>query len=87
MNNQKVESMFPKRTWALIAAIGIIGLVFLVGNHTSYALSVVPYLILLLCPLMHLFMHKNHGRHDDGRHHDHNKKEQKPLGTNYHEQF
>jgi hypothetical protein len=28
-----------------------------------------PYLIFLLCPLMHLFMHRSHGRHggDSGK--------------------
>jgi hypothetical protein len=27
---------------------------------------VLPYLILLACPLMHLFMHRGHGGHQHG---------------------
>lgn len=33
-------------------------------EHESHILSAFPYLLLLLCPLMHLFMHGGHG-HDD----------------------
>jgi len=50
----------------MILVIGIIGLVFLFNNHTSHVLIALPYLILLACPLMHLFMHKGHGGHEHG---------------------
>ena len=45
-----------------IAAIGIIGAVsyFLFMEHQEHLLELLPYLIFLLCPLMHLFMHKGH---------------------------
>ena len=36
---------------------------FLVTEHTAHVLGVLPYLFLLLCPLMHLFMHGSHGGH------------------------
>jgi Cu+-exporting ATPase len=35
---------------------------FLWTEHHAHVLSVLPYLILLLCPLFHLFMHKGHGK-------------------------
>ena len=42
----------------------------LLGEHKVHILGALPYLLLLLCPLMHLFMHGGgHG------HHDHDKKE------------
>lgn len=39
--------------------LAVIGLFYLVREHY---LQILPYLILLLCPLMHLFGH-NHGAH------------------------
>ena len=48
-----------------IVLIGIAALVaFLVLNgHGNHLLSLAPLLILLACPLMHLFMHHGHGGH------------------------
>jgi ABC-type Fe3+ transport system permease subunit len=36
---------------------------FLVMRHWQHVLAFFPYLILLACPLMHLFMHGGHGGH------------------------
>jgi len=50
--------------------------------HLSGTLRWLPLAILLLCPLMHSFMHKGHGRHEredkaddphDGHHDSHRK--------------
>mgnify|MGYP000002200526 FL=1 len=35
--------------------------IFLIYEHTTHVLGALPYLLLLACPLMHLFMH--HGHH------------------------
>lgn len=56
---------FSRKTWLVILIIGLVGLVFLLRNHTSHVFSVLPYLVLLLCPLMHLFMHKGHGHNSE----------------------
>lgn len=47
---------------------------FLWTEHKAHVLGVLPYLILLLCPLMHFFMHRGHGGHNDhnGEHGNHN---------------
>ena len=38
---------------------------FLLTEHWAHALGVLPYLLILACPLMHLFMHHgHHGGHD-----------------------
>ncbi len=40
---------------------------FLFSEHRAHALGLLPYLLLLACPLMHLFMHRGHGgghKHD-----------------------
>jgi len=39
---------------------------FLLSEHRAHFLGALPYLLLLACPLMHLFMHHGHGGH--GRH-------------------
>lgn len=37
-------------------------------EHRAHLLGILPYLVLLACPLMHLFMHHGHGGH--GHNHD-----------------
>lgn len=49
----------------VIAMLAVIALFYLLREHYAHALGLLPYLILLLCPLMHLFGH-HHGGH---RHH------------------
>lgn len=53
-----------------LAALGLIGAAsyFLLVEHQQHVWQFLPYLILLACPLMHLFMHGGHGGH--GHHHD-----------------
>ena len=46
------------------------GGVLLFTEHRAHLLGILPYLILLACPLMHMFMH--HG-HDEGGQHDHHR--------------
>ncbi|WP_423246405.1 DUF2933 domain-containing protein [Methylococcus sp. ANG] len=44
---------------ALWGFLGI-ALFFLWTEHRAHLLGVLPYLLLLACPLMHLFMHGGH---------------------------
>jgi hypothetical protein len=37
---------------------------FLVGEHRAHFFGVLPYLLLLACPLLHWFMHRGH-RHSE----------------------
>jgi hypothetical protein len=60
--NDPTKTTFSKNTWVAIFIIGLIGLVLLLRNHTSHLLVALPYLVLLACPLMHIFMHKGHGK-------------------------
>lgn len=47
------------------AAMGLIGAVsyFLLVEHRQHLFEFLPFLILLACPLMHVFMHRGHGHH------------------------
>lgn len=47
---------------ALLIALSVSGF-FLFTGHRAHLLGALPYLFLLACPLMHVFMHHGH-RHD-----------------------
>jgi hypothetical protein len=48
--------------WGAIALIGAVSY-FLIVEHREHVFSFLPFLILLLCPLMHVFMHRGHSHH------------------------
>ena len=63
----------PKPFWGSRYAIGLIGFgaiaaYFLLSEHRAHFLGALPYLLLLACPLMHVFMHHGHG-HGHAQHH------------------
>ena len=39
----------------------------LLSEHKLHILNALPYLLLLLCPLMHIFMHGGKHDHHDGK--------------------
>lgn len=47
---------------ALLAFLAIAGF-YLVTEHRAHLWGYLPYGLLLLCPLLHLFMHGSHGSH------------------------
>ena len=53
-----------------LAALALIGAVvyFLLMEHRQHLFQWLPFLILALCPLMHIFMHGGHGGHQHGDH-------------------
>jgi hypothetical protein len=52
--------------WGFCAFLAIAGF-FLLEEHWAHLLGAVPYVLLLLCPIIHLFMHRGHG-HGTGHH-------------------
>ncbi len=46
----------------VVLSVGAFGLALLFIQHWVHSLGLVPYLVLLACPLMHLF-HRRHGAH------------------------
>ncbi|MDK1491179.1 DUF2933 domain-containing protein [Sinorhizobium sp. 7-81] len=56
-----------ERKWTLLAvSFGVIAAFFVLREHWAHALGLAPYLLLLACPLMHLF--HGHGGHHSGQH-------------------
>jgi Protein of unknown function (DUF2933) len=59
-----------RRSLVLIAFLAIVGFL-LFTEQRAHLFGILPYLLLLACPLMHMFMHGSHGKRDNdsGRHH------------------
>ena len=45
--------------------LGAISTYFLLSEHRAHFVGALPLLLLLACPLMHVFMHGGHGGHAD----------------------
>ena len=65
---------FSISSW-LRSPVGLVGFTllamatfYLAIEHTAHIFDFLPYVLLLLCPLLHLFMHGRHGGHSG---HDH----------------
>ena len=52
--------------WLGFCVFLAIAVFFLWEEHSAHILGALPYLLLLLCPLMHYFMHRGHGGHGSG---------------------
>ena len=57
------------KTGMVFIAFLAIAAFFLITEHTAHLFGVIPYVLLLLCPLLHFFMHGGHGDH--ANHADH----------------
>ena len=53
-------------TWAFLLGLAGLAAFYLLTQHQAHLLGALPLLILLACPLMHLFMH--HGRKSPSDH-------------------
>jgi hypothetical protein len=54
--------LFSRGTLVACITLTTVGILLLTG-HKAHLLGFAPYLLLLACPLMHLFMHGSHGAH------------------------
>ncbi|WP_135209806.1 DUF2933 domain-containing protein [Vitreimonas flagellata] len=57
----------PRTPWLvrllMFAVLGV-GAYYIIAEHGAHLLAAWPLLILLACPLMHIFMHGGHGGHN-----------------------
>lgn len=67
-NDPHAPRPFARLRWAIVlSALGAIGLLFLLSEHRVHLLGALPYLLLLSCPLMHLFMRHGHRHGQAGK--------------------
>lgn len=61
------EPFWKSKPGIVLGMLLVIGLFYVVREHFVHVSQALPYLILLLCPLMHLFGH-HHGGHGHSHH-------------------
>ena len=54
------------RAWIGLFVLGAVAAFFLLAEHRAHLFGALPYLLLVACPLMHVFIHRGHGRHANG---------------------
>ena len=64
----------PASFWRSRYAVGLlffgaVATYFLLSEHRAHFLGALPFLLLLSCPLMHVFMHHDHRGHGGGHAH------------------
>ena len=69
VNPQNAGQPTPWRLplWFAFCMFLAIALFFLWQEHRAHILGALPYAVLLLCPLIHLFMHRGHHQSHEGR--------------------
>ena len=60
-SHQKNQTPFWKSQSGLAFLVAaLVGGFYLITEHKAHLYGVLPYLFLLACPLMHIFMHRGH---------------------------
>ena len=75
MTHQHEGQDSPPSFWTSRYAIGLlviggVAAYFLLTEHLAHVVGALPLLLLLACPLMHVFMHGGHGHHHGHNHSD-----------------
>ncbi|MBW9055207.1 DUF2933 domain-containing protein [Rhizobium mesosinicum] len=68
MNDNHSPSAWSTYSRTVFIASAAIALALIAYEHRVHVLGILPWLLILACPLMHLFMHHGHGGHSG---HDH----------------
>lgn len=64
-------SLRSRVMWVCVGFLAIAGF-FLITEHRAHLFGMLPYLLLLACPLLHLLSHgRHHGSGQRGGGHDH----------------
>ena len=64
-NGNNESWLFSRTGIATIVAVSVLGFLIYTG-HGAHLLGWLPFLLIGLCPLMHIFMHGGHGGHSHG---------------------
>lgn len=69
MTTQRSSSagrFFSSRSGLVLLVFLAIAAFFLITEHTAHLFGALPYVLLLSCLVLHLFMHRGHGGHGNG---------------------
>ncbi len=66
MHDLSDQPWWKTRSGIVLCGFLLIAGFYLLTWHTAHVFGVLPYLLLLACLLMHLFMHHGHGGHGGG---------------------
>lgn len=69
---------WTSRAFLVCATFLVIAGVLLWTEHLAHALGYLPFLLILACPLMHIFMHGGHGGHGGHAHHQRSDRDRSP---------
>jgi hypothetical protein len=56
------RNIWSRPNIVLIAFLAIAGF-YLITEHQAHVFGYLPFLLLLACPFLHMFMHRGHGGH------------------------
>lgn len=68
-HREKAPPFWKSSSGVVVIMLASIAAFYLLREHWAHVLGNWPYLLLLLCPLMHVFGH-GHGGHGEHGHHD-----------------
>lgn len=69
LDSQDSHRVTPRRSKWIAGGVAAVLLLMLAVEHREHLLGWLPWIVLLACPLMHVFMHRGHGGHGgDGGH-------------------
>lgn len=63
---EEAPSFWRSRYAIGLIVIGAVAGYFLLTEHLAHVMGALPFLLLLACPLMHVFMHHGHGHGGHG---------------------
>ena len=66
LSTEGALSRWRTRTGITVIGFALVGALYVLRERWGHALGALPYLLILACPLMHLFMHRRHHHHGGG---------------------
>lgn len=69
-HNQPAPPFWKSTAGICLIVVAAVAGYFLLTEHRAHVIGWLPYILLALCPLMHIFMHGGHGHggHDHSGH-------------------
>ena len=63
MDRQTLTPWWKTRSGLVLCGFMLVAGFYLLSEHTAHTFGALPFLLILACPLMHLFHHHGHGGH------------------------